>query len=151
MFEFPKPTVLAALVSNVTETMCGVSFKPVATGGGQEDLCWRTAVLPIKGAQPLRVALSSNKNGATALGAALLGIHPESLDDEMINDALCELLNMAAGQIKNALNLDQALGLPRILDLSATPSGCEQVRREGVLLRSVGDIDLVVWLSSDLQ
>jgi hypothetical protein len=143
--QLPDPSTLAVLVSNVTKTMCGLSFVPAAADERTEQLCWRIATLPIGGARPIRVALSSDEAGCAALGSALFSMPPEQLDQSMIDDSLCELLNMAAGQIKTALALDQALGLPKIVSAKDLPAGRALV--EGVVLRSCGSIGLLIWVS----
>ena len=143
----PDASTLATLVSNVTHIMCGISFQPANPATPNTDLLWRVAILPIDGHRPLRVALSSDQAGCLALGAALLGFAPEELDAATINDSLCELLNMAAGQIKSALALDQALGLPKIVAASELSPSAEAALRGGVLLRSQGTADLLIWIS----
>jgi hypothetical protein len=45
----------------------------------------------------------------------------EDVDHHMMNDSLCELVNMPAGLVKSAMSLDQALGLPKILAASDGP------------------------------
>ena len=40
---------------------------------------------------------------------------PGEVDSAMMNDSLCELVNMTAGLLKSAMSLNQALGLPKIL------------------------------------
>lgn len=77
---------------------------------------WRTAVLAIPGPRPLTVALASDRRGCAALASAMLGMDADGLDLAMIDDFMRELLNMTAGQIKLELALDQALGLPRVID-----------------------------------
>lgn len=105
---------LARSVSRVTITMLGKTFRavelvtPVAR--------WRTVALPIPGARPVTVALSSDRRSCAALTSAMLGMAEDGLAVEMIDDFMRELLNMTAGQIKRELALDQALGLPRVLD-----------------------------------
>ena len=143
----PDAGTLAQLVSNVTQTMCGISFEPAAAAVACEVPCWRIATLAIDGARPLLVALSSNREGCVALGSALFACEPETLDGGMIDDSLCELLNMAAGQIKSALALDQMLGLPRILEDGEQRRTVEQVMREGVVLRSRGALALLIWVA----
>ena len=108
---------LAASVSRVTATMLGLTFRPIVAPAPPE--LWRTVVLPIPGAHPVTVALSSDRRGCATLAASMLGMDEESLDVAMIEDFLRELLNMTAGQIKSELALDQALGLPRISDADA--------------------------------
>ena len=115
---------LARSVSRVTATMLGLTFRPVVPAT-RVDL-WRTAVLPIPGARPITVALSSNRQGCAALTAAMLGLDQDDLGIEMIDDFMRELVNMAAGQIKLELCLNQSLGLPRVTDgdaLFASPEG----------------------------
>jgi len=115
---------LARSVSRVTATMLGLTFR-VVVPATRVDL-WRTAVLPIPGARPITVALSSDRHGCATLTAAMLGLDQDDLGLEMIDDFLRELVNMAAGQIKLELSLNQSLGLPRVTDgdeLFASPGG----------------------------
>ena len=145
----PDPGMLATLVSNVTQTMCGISFSAAKGERPTGDLCWRVATLPIGGERPLTVVLSSSQRGCTALGAALFSCDPSTLDDSMIEDSLRELLNMAAGQIKGALALDQALGLPEIMTGSQGFTRCERALREGVVLRSRDDLGMLIFVSEE--
>jgi hypothetical protein len=143
MPSLPDARTLAALVTNVTQPMCGISFIPAEPQVRSPTLRWRVASLPIRGTHPVRVTLSSDQSGCETLGSALFAIPREELESSMIDDSLCELLNMAAGQIKSALGLDQALGLPKIVaadTLPPTPEG----EPSGVVLRSQGVVDLVI-------
>ncbi len=105
---------LASSVSRVTSAMLGLTFRPALAA--PRPALWRTAMLQIPGARPVTVALSSDRAGCAALAAAMLGMPEDDLDLAMIDDFLRELVNMTAGQIKAELSLDQALGLPRVLD-----------------------------------
>ena len=113
----PGPDVLARLVSGVTEMMFGMSF----TLAGPPEHDWqeqppcRTAVLPIDGARPVTVAIAADPSGARLLGGAMFSVAEADVDNSMIDDALTELANIIAGQIKSAMALDQPLGLPRII------------------------------------
>jgi hypothetical protein len=113
----PTPEALVRLVSFVTETMLGVACTALS-GPALRDrlgaLTWRVAFLPIPGARPLAVALSSDEAGCRDLGAALFDCAPERVDGDMMEDALCELVNMIGGQVRGAVRNDHALGLPRI-------------------------------------
>jgi len=108
------PDRIARSVSRVTATMLGLTFRAIIPGTPVER--WRTVVLPIPGLRPVTVALSSDRRGCAALASAMLGIAQDDLDVAMIDDFMRELLNMTAGQLKLELALDQALGLPRVLD-----------------------------------
>jgi hypothetical protein len=105
---------VARSVSRVTTTMLGLTFRVITPDTPVAR--WRTVALPIPGIRPVTVALSSDRRGCAALASAMLGLDEDGLDVAMIDDFMRELLNMTAGQIKLELRLDQALGLPRVLD-----------------------------------
>jgi CheY-specific phosphatase CheX len=105
---------IARSVSRVTATMLGLTFRVVVRETPVER--WRTVILSIPGARPVTVALSSDRRGCAALTSAMLGMDEDGLDVDMIDDFMRELVNMTAGQLKIELALDQALGLPRVLD-----------------------------------
>jgi len=153
----PDAATLARLISNVTRMMCGFSFTPLAQPKRVRELCWRMAVISIPGARFLQIAISSDRDGCAKLGAAILACPPESLDESMIDDSLCEILNMAAGQIKKTIVPDQELGLPKIVtspDMLAQiggkisgESGGGALPSSSILLRSEGAADVVLWIS----
>jgi len=143
----PDPYTLASLVSNVTKTMCGIAFEPAEPQLADPTLCWKIAWLPIRGTRPISVAISSDQSGCMALGAALFSCEPADLDASMIDDSLRELLNMAAGQIKSILALDQALGLPKIIAEPELSKQSLKALREGVVLRSRGAVSLLIWIT----
>jgi hypothetical protein len=118
MTELPSPQKMAALVSGVTQTMCGVTFVPDEKHSIDGALL-RTAVLPIPGARPITVGISSDETSLSALSAAMFAVPPEQLDAAMMNDSLCEIVNMTAGLLKSVLSLNQQLGLPKILSGAA--------------------------------
>jgi len=140
---------MAALVSGVTQTMLGLSFIPDATGRGLESLVWRTAVLPIPGKQPLTVGLSSDHAGCQQLSAAMFGCAHDAVDQSMMDDSLRELVNMTAGLVKSTMALDQALGLPRIMDGKQVPPGPRGEAGHSVVLRGQ-EIGLVLWIFEGL-
>jgi hypothetical protein len=134
---------MASLVSGVTQTMLGLTFVPDATKGPR-DLAWRTAVLPIAGAQPLTVGLSSDQPGCSRLSAAMFACPAEQVEDAMMNDALCELVNMTAGLLKSAMSLNQSLGLPKIVNGPEAPSAPAQSPHAIVLKADA--LGLVLWV-----
>ena len=143
MNALPCPETMASLVSGVTETMLGLTFTPDEAKGPRE-LAWRTAVLPIAGRRPLTIGLSSDEGGCSRLSAAMFACPAEQVDQAMMNDALCELVNMTAGLLKSVMSLDQALGLPKILtppDAPATPSASPH----SVVLKADA-LGLVLWI-----
>jgi hypothetical protein len=108
---------VARFVSRVTSMMCGLTFAPAsALGEASSGETWRVAILPMPG---LRVALSSDRGGCASIAASMLGMETDDLDLAMIDDALRELANMTAGQLKAQLALDTNLGLPSVGDADA--------------------------------
>lgn len=107
-----RTSEMARIVSQVTQPMLGITFTeslgPVAAIG--ED--WKTAALPIRGGCPLTVAVAADRDCCRTLGATMFSAPEERVDQGMIDDALCELVNMTAGLLKSAFQIDQALGLP---------------------------------------
>jgi hypothetical protein len=145
MSTLPPPESLAQVVSNVTETMLGLTFKAVRGGQPWQDLVWRASVLAIPGAWPLTVGLSSDKAGCVQLAAKMFQAAPEEVADDMMSDALCELVNMTAGLLKTTLKLDQSLGLPRVVPTGAPPVPPVPNDVNGVVLQAE-HVGLVLWV-----
>lgn len=143
MKQLPPSERLAVLVSSVTQTMLGISFVPSLGAQAHPDPCWRTAVMLVDGAWPLTVGLSSSQQGCLALTAALFSCPPSAVDAAMIDDALCELVNMTAGLLKMEMALDQALSLPQVVtDASVLTSLAEL---HPALVLKAKEIDLALW------
>ncbi|HTP27406.1 MAG TPA: chemotaxis protein CheX [Anaeromyxobacteraceae bacterium] len=134
---------MASLVSGVTQAMLGLTFVPDGAKAHQA-LSWRTAVLPIAGQRPLTVGLSSDQNGCCQLSAAMFGCRREDVDQSMMSDALCELVNMTAGLLKSVMSLNQALGLPKIL--SGTDSPNIPAASPQVIVLKADALGLVLWI-----
>jgi len=113
-----------------------------------QDLAWRTAVLPIAGARPLTVVLSSDQQGCLSLGAALFACDKSSVDQEMIDDTLRELVNMIGGQVRSAVAKEHSLGLARIdTSFNFAANRCpDSLPHECVVLRA-GSVELAVQVS----
>ncbi len=143
MNPLPPPDKMASLVSGVTETMLGLTFQP-DEATKHDGLAWRTAVLPIAGERPLTVGLSSDQHGCSQLSAAMFACPKSEVDQSMMNDALCELVNMTAGLLKSVMSLNQALGLPKIIagpDAPAIPSASPHV-----IVLKADSLGLVLWI-----
>lgn len=80
---------------------------------------WTVVALPTDGDGAFTVALISAPATAVQVGAAMFGMEIDELDDELIGDALNELLNQIAGLMKSKLHPDSALGLPRNVNTEA--------------------------------
>jgi len=141
---------MAAVVSGVTQTMLGLSFVPDSGATELSHLVWRTAILPIPGFRPITIGLSSDSSGCTTLSAAMFGCAPETVDQSMMNDSLCELVNMTAGLLKSLMALDQALGLPKIVDsVAGVPAIPPTDGQHAVILRAK-QVGLVLWIIEGL-
>lgn len=144
----PPPDAMAAIVSGVTETMLGLTFRADLDGAAWSQLMWRAAVLPIAGASPITVGLSSDRPGCEALGARMFQVRPELLSDEMLSDSLCELVNMTAGLLKAHLRLEQPLGLPKLMPQDE-PAFARSAGRSCIVLRAES-LGLVLWVFEGL-
>jgi hypothetical protein len=137
---------MASLVSGVTQTMLGLTFVPDAAAAiPPHDLVWRTAVLPIAGPRPLTVGLSSDQRGCSHLSAAMFSCAHTDVDQAMMNDSLCELVNMTAGLLKSAMALDQALGLPKIVEHADHPPPPPPAGPHSIVLKA-DNLGLVLWI-----
>lgn len=113
----PSPDKIAALVSGVTEVMIGMSFTiaaPRASPPWHDAPAWRTVLLPIPGARAITVAVSADERTGKQIGSKIFSCAVADVDESMLNDTLCELANIIAGQVKSAMGLNQALGLPKL-------------------------------------
>lgn len=143
--QLPSPQALASMVTNVTQTMFGIKF---ALDGGMpvgHPLTPRAAILPVPGPRHLTVAIAADDVACRTLAAAMFYCEPVAVDASMIGDALSEMANIVAGQIKSALALDQALGLPRHIE-DATALMADESRWRCARL-SRGDTQAVVWVA----
>ena len=148
MTPLPPPDVLAGLVSNVTQTLLGISFVP--DKAPSTALQWRTALLPIAGARPITVGLASDEQGCRALSAAMFSCTPETVDTSMVEDALRELTNMTAGLVKSALALDQKLGLPQVVREHEFTAHAQPPRGQAVVLKANG-LGLFLWVCEGIH
>lgn len=136
---------VATLVSGVTDKLIGLRFALAPRGEVPGSHCWRAAVLDV-GDPTLTVALSSDQRGCTALGAAFFDVTTAAVNAAIINDSLAELVNITAGQLKMALRLDKALGLPRVVDRPERPSAG---RWRVIRLRAEGALEILVWITEN--
>ena len=130
----PSPATLAALVTRVTETMIGMSLSVASDRPAlvpwEEIPKWRTVLLPIPGKRHVTVAVAADEATGKVIGGRMFSVAPGEVDESMLVDTLCELANIIAGQVKSAMALDQALGLPQVLPVG---SGVDGAWRSAVL------------------
>lgn len=150
MIELPPPEKMARIVSNVTETMLGITFEAVpAQSAAQNKLTWRTVLLPIVGKVSLTVGLSSDEAGCLKLAGAMFSVAPKDVDQEMMSDALKELVNMTAGLIRTTLSLDQALGLPKVVP-ATDPNVLAAHAKTSLTVLRAKEVGLVLWILQGL-
>ncbi len=148
MTQLPSAEKLASLVSGVTKTMLGLTFLP-DSGGPRSELVWRCAILPIPGGKPITVGLSTDEAGCAALTAAMFSCPAGDVDSSMMNDSLCELVNMTAGLLKSHMALNQALGLPKIVTGNQAPPVPDR-GHYSVVLRAK-QVGLVLWVFEGVE
>ena len=146
MLEIPSPMKLAKLVSNVTETMLGISFEPVVPQEPTPQLTWRTVMLPIPGKHPITVGLSSDESGCVRLSSAMFQVTNAEVDSTMMNDSLMELVNMTAGLVKSTLSLDQSLGLPRVVPNNDPLVKAFQDANTHLTMLQAKEVGLMLWI-----
>ncbi|MDP1826367.1 MAG: chemotaxis protein CheX [Archangium sp.] len=136
MSALPSPDSLTSMVNSVTTTMMNVKFALVRQPGLVTP--FRRAVLPIPGVVPLAVVVTGDEESCKKLGGRLFSVEPKDVDVSMMEDTLRELANITAGQVKRAMAIDAALGLPRIIvgtEPLPVPVGGQQL----IVLRAVSD------------
>ena len=134
------------MVNSVTTTMMNVKFALAGAAGGR--VAYRRAVLPIPGHIPVSVVLACDQSSCKQLGARLFCVKPEEVDVSMIEDTLRELANITGGQVKRAMSLDQALGLPRILEGSESWSSAIEGTQLVHLKAEAADIEIEVQIAT---
>jgi hypothetical protein len=132
VIRLPTSDELATVTSGIAQTMCGLVFNPIK-GKVDSAKMWRMAVLPIKGAQSVKVAVGSDQLSGAALGHRMFALPISNVDPTMAEDALCELVNMVAGRLKRLMSVDDSLGLPTLIRENAPI--WENDKARSVLLR----------------
>ncbi len=103
---------LVELFSNVTTSMLSMDCILDSDVPGELGTFHTSAVVPIPGEGGFSLAITSDMAGCVALSSAMFAVEHAEVDAEMIEDTLAELANMAAGQLKGLLQLNNSLGLP---------------------------------------
>jgi CheY-specific phosphatase CheX len=135
------------MVNNVTTSMMNVRF--VLAPAAQMVSPFRRAVLPIPGLMPVAVVVTGDEASCQQLGARLFSIPAAQVDVSMMEDTLRELANITAGQVKRAMSIDAALGLPRIITGSGPWDSRTPGRQLIVLRADCDDIHLEVQVAAD--
>lgn len=137
------------MVNSVTTTMMNVKFALAPSTLLVSP--FRRAVLPIPGPVPVSVVVTGDQQSCQKLGARLFSVLVKDVDVTMMEDTLRELANITAGQVKRAMSIDAALGLPRII-VGADPwrSSAAGAGERLIVLRSDSDdIHLEVQVATE--
>lgn len=137
---------LARVVSNVTRTMCGVSFVVGEGTDRGESICSRMLVLPLVGLRRINIVLSCDAATARNLAAAMLRRPLPELGRREVDSALRELLGMVGGQVVNVMQVDQSLGTVRAITLAELVSEGAAGFSGSALLRGSDSADLRIWI-----
>jgi CheY-specific phosphatase CheX len=143
---FPSADSLTAMVNNVTTSMMNVKF--VLAPASQMVSAFRRAVLPISSAMPVVVVVTGDEASCQHLGSRLFSVEAKDVDVGMMEDTLRELANITAGQVKRAMALDAALGLPRIIHGAGAWDSGESGKQLIVLRADCDDIHLEVQVAA---
>ena len=102
-----------------------------------------SVMLRLHGAPAIFVGLACDTAAGVRIASAIFEVDPNQTDDAMIDDALRELANIFAGQVKSMVAPEHKIGLPRVQSDPATFSDREW---HGVSLR-IADSDDVLDLA----
>lgn len=122
-----KPETLEGLVTAATEAMLGLSFslrdlpQEPATIDTSAPAS-HTVGVQIGSAASSLVLITADQLSGQRLGAAMFSCTADEVDAGMLKDALGELVNIIAGQVKVSLGLSSPLGLPH--ELRELPVEC---------------------------
>lgn len=136
---------VANIVSDVTRIMCDTVFVPGDPLERGESLYQRLTMISMRGDPNITVVLAADNGAGRSLASSFFSCRAVDVTEPMIDDVIAELLNMLAGQISGALAYRYSLGLPHRATLKDI-SGETLVFEQAILLRSIGRVDLGLWL-----
>jgi len=142
--------VIVEAAREVFGTSAGCQVVEVVFEGDRADRGDIFAVISFGSSRPGMMVMGCTVAVATALAGGMLGIGPGDLDEEMVRDALGELVNQIAGTVKRKLAASRAevmLGVPMVVSgASLDIKVLADVEPRAVTLRSdVGTIGVRVW------
>ena len=101
----------------------------------------RVVVVPIVGDPTYLVTLQANVPGSVALASAMFSCAKKLTTQAMIDDAMCELASMVAGQIRSLMARDHQVGTPSMVDSDGNLAGAERVVSARL---TIGDADSLI-------
>jgi hypothetical protein len=140
---------LRHLAASPPQTLFGISVwviaAPVSVLPASNDGPYRVALLPVPGPRPCTVAVACVPGSAKLLASLMFGCPLRTVEASVAEDALCEVSNIVAGQMKSVLAPDQALGLPRV---EAADGFAEHITDWRAAKLKKGDKELRLWIGA---
>jgi hypothetical protein len=137
--------VLGTIATEAAAAMFSLQLEAVdAAGDAQFSRSGRHSVmLRLHGAPAIFVGLACDDVAGIAIASTIFEVDPQQVNEAMIDDALRELANIFAGQVKSMLAPEHQIGLPRI---QSDPKTFADREWHGVSLR-IGESDQVLDLA----
>ena len=134
MMTFGEPEI-AQVVECAWNALLGWDL--ALAGGAHPEGCL-TASVGISGAWTGEVMLRCDQALGRAVAACLFGVAEEEADREMVQDALGEMANIVAGNLKPLFGGKCRLGLPTLADSAARAPGGRTLFRVPFSSRGLG-------------
>lgn len=119
---------LEEVVETVWTTTLGSSIhKAEGDPTTERDAGAIEAVLDIIGEEGARVVLECSERMAREAAACMFGVKPADADSRDLCDAVGELVNIIAGNIRGLISTPSKLGLPSVHEVSGAEGAATQV------------------------
>ena len=116
MNEMLDKDTLGAIATEAAAAMFSLQLEP--TTESDADAMNRpgrhTVVLRLHGVPAIFLSLGCDREAGAEIAHTIFEVSVDQTDDAMIDDALRELANIFAGQVKSMLAPDHEIGLPRV-------------------------------------
>ena len=106
---------LVGLTASIFEAVLGRTLEPVDDDVPRASTEQVVSFVAITGEWEGSVGIVMSMTGATRAAADMFAMEEADLDEELVNDAVGELANIAAGNLKGMLVADCKLGLPTVV------------------------------------
>tara|TARA_B100001989_G_scaffold175515_1_gene126893 strand:- start:205 stop:633 length:429 start_codon:yes stop_codon:yes gene_type:complete len=103
-------------IAQITSDACAMFGMSVASESPDESGIDLSGRIEIDGAWEGSVAMGCSHAFARKLASVMFELPDEDLDQDLINDAFGELVNVTTGNIKALLPAGCVMGVPRVMD-----------------------------------
>lgn len=145
MTELPDRDTLGSLATEAAAAMFSLPLQAVDSADFTEFALEKghAVLLRLHGNPALFVGLACYRQAGAQIASIIFEVAPQEADEAMIADALRELANIFAGQVKALLVPEHQIGLPRVQN---DPKAFGAHQWHGVRLR-IADTDQVLDLA----